>query len=210
MIRFFRKIFVALMAVVTSFTLLVSIPLLNLWIKGEGFSRKYTKSEVTLVKEIKPEQKKPEQKAKTQPKRSTPNQRTIKSGPRFAMDLGAIGGSGGAGISTDLLKASGGGSNGVINGDVDEKPSPKGSPSFQAPAAIRQSEMDASCRLSFCVDASGRPYDIRVVQESPAGMGLADAGREALSRTQFAPARKDGNPVPFCGMEQPFEVKFRD
>ena len=52
--------------------------------------------------------------------------------------------------------------------------------------------------------------DIKVLEEAPAGSGLAAAGREALSRMTFAPAEKAGKAVPFCGMEQPFEVKFRD
>ena len=53
-------------------------------------------------------------------------------------------------------------------------------------------------------------YDIRIVEETPAGSGLAEAGKDALKRMNFEPAEKDGKSVPFCGMEQPFEVKFRD
>jgi protein TonB len=211
MLRTLRTIIVAILAVIASFTLLVSIPLLNVWIKGEGLTRKYVKTEVALTKQLQPEQKPPEQRAKTQPRRSTSNQRTVKAGPRFAMDLGAVGGStGGANISSELLRSPGGGADGALNGDVDEKPAMRGSPSFQAPQAIRESEIDANCRLSFCVDANGKVYDVRIVQESPAGMGLGEAGRQALIRAKFEPARKDGNPVPFCGLEQPFEVKFRD
>ena len=47
-------------------------------------------------------------------------------------------------------------------------------------------------------------------EESPAGSGLAQAGKDAIARMTFAPAEKDGKAVAFCGMEQPFEVKFRD
>ena len=81
---------------------------------------------------------------------------------------------------------------------------------FQVPPKIRDNEIDATLRLGFCVDAGGHVYDIKVLEESPAGSGLAAAGREALSRMTFTPAEKAGKAVPFCGMEQPFEVKFRD
>ena len=99
---------------------------------------------------------------------------------------------------------------GIEKGDVDKKPESHAYPNFQVPAKIRDNEIDAMLRLSFCVDASGRVYDIKVIEESPAGSGLAQAGREALGRMKFEPAEKGGKAVPFCGMEQPFEVKFRD
>ena len=209
MFQFVRKIAVVLLALGMSFGLLISIPLLHVWLRSGGVTKTYTKTQVSL-KQLPPEQKQ-QQKANHEPKRAQPTQRSLKSGPRFAMDLGAIGGSGAA-ISTDLLKAPGGGGaqGGVLNGDVDEKPRMSGSPAFQAPDAIKNSEVDAHLRLSFCVDANGRPYDIRVIEESPAGKGLGDAGREAVSHAQFQPARKSGTPVPFCGLEQPFEIKFRD
>jgi protein TonB len=125
------------------------------------------------------------------------------------MDLGTAGGAGSASVPLNLIaEQSGGGSFG--SGDVDEKPSIRSTPNFQAPSAIREREMDATLRLSFCVDVSGRPYDIRVLEESPSGFGLAVAGREALSRSAFKPARKDGSAVSFCGLEQPFEIKFKD
>lgn len=39
---------------------------------------------------------------------------------------------------------------------------------------------------------------------------IMQAGKDALSRMTFEPAEKAGKAVPFCGMEQPFEVKFHD
>lgn len=211
MFRVLRKIAVVILAIVTSFVLLVSIPLMNLWIKGDLGSQKYTKTAISMVSAQQIEQKQKPTKQLRQPKRTNPTQRSIKSGPRFAMDLGVAGGSGGAAISTDLLKAAGGGaSQGIANGDVDDPPTLRGAPAFQAPQAIREAEIDARLKLSFCVDANGRPYDIRITEESPSGKGLAEAGKQALARSQFEPARKDGNAVPFCGMEQPFEIKFRD
>ena len=55
-----------------------------------------------------------------------------------------------------------------------------------------------------------RSYDIRVLEEVPVGKGLAQSGKQALSQMVFSPAKKAGRAVPFCGMEQPFEIKFRD
>lgn len=210
MLRLFRKAFVILLALITSFVLLVSIPLMNLWIKGDLGPKKYTKTAISMVAPQQLEQKQKPSKQLRQPKRPTTTQRNVKAGPRFAMDLGVAGGAGGAAISTDLLKAAGGGSQSMASGDVDEKPSMRGAPAFQAPQAIRESEIDARLRLSFCVDANGKPYDIRVLEESPSGKGLGEAGKQALARAAFDPARKDGNAVPFCGLEQPFEIKFRD
>jgi protein TonB len=78
------------------------------------------------------------------------------------------------------------------------------------PPAIRKAEKSASLRLLFCVDVSGRPYNIKVTQESPTGLGLGEAGIEALKKLTFRPAIKDAQAVPFCGMEQPVEIKFRN
>jgi protein TonB len=209
-----RKSFVILLSVIASFGLLISIPLLHQFLRSGGTEKKYTKTQVSLTKQIQPDLKPLAPRPSKAPKRATTMDRTVKAGPRFTMDLGPVGGSNseGAIISSDLIRAPGGGGGGgvIANGDVDEKPSLRGAPAFQAPQSIRESETDALLRLSFCVDASGRVYDIRVVEESPAGKGLAQAGRDALSRTSFQPARKDGNAVPFCGLEQPFEIKFRD
>lgn len=210
MLILFRKLSILLIAALASFLLVFSIPVLNLIVKGDfSLEKKYTKTEVRIVKnELPPEPPKPEKPAR-KPNRMNPSNRAPKAGPRFAMDLDVVGGSGGASVPSEMIsEQSGGGSFG--EGDVDEKPSVRTPPGFQAPASIREGEIDASLRLSFCVDISGRPYDIRVLEENPPGKGLAAAGRDALSRASFKPARKDGSAVPFCGLEQPFEIKFKD
>ena len=211
MLKYLQKLGIFLVAAFCSCALVFSIPILNVLAKG-GFSleKQYTKTEVRLVKnEVQPEPPKPE-KPSRKPQRMNPSSRAPKAGPRFAMDLGAIGGSGGATISADLVASQSGSASGYGEGDVDEKPSARTPPGFQAPAAIREGEIDASLRLSFCVDISGRAYDVRIVEENPPGKGLGAAGREALARASFKPARKDGSAVPFCGLEQPFEIKFKD
>jgi protein TonB len=204
-----RKPIVLLAAVLVSIALVFSIPVLNLLIKGKLFSKPvYTTAEIHIAKKEIAEPPKPE-KAMHKPNRMNASSRAPKSGPRFAMDLGVAGGSGSANVPLNLVaEQSGGGSFG--SGDVDEKPSIRNTLSFQPPPAIREREIDATLKLSFCVNVSGKPYDIRVLEESPSGLGLAAAGREALSRSAFKPARKDGSAVPFCGLEQPFEIRFKD
>ena len=150
--------------------------------------------------------KKPRKKLK-KPVRKKPSRTRLKTGPRFAMDL-SVTDAGGVEVELDLMykgRAQAGG-----NGDVDEKPSPDFPPPFQLPPEVREAEINAYVVLSFCVDAAGRPFEIQIVKERPTGKGMARAGRKALGKTTFRPALKDGMPVPFCGLEQPFEVKFDD
>ena len=151
---------------------------------------------------------KPER-ALRKPARARPLQTTLRSGPRYAMDLG-VAGTGGALAPVDIVNRKSGGSGRSTGEDqgVDERPAPAYPPPFRMPAEVKSRELDGYLMLSFCVDVSGRPYDIRVSEEKPSGLGMAAAGREALSQTRFSPARKDGMAVPFCGLEQPFEIRF--
>jgi protein TonB len=111
-------------------------------------------------------------------------------------------------VELDLINKSRG--QGMEAGDVDEKPSPNFPPPFHLPREIKKTEINARTTLSFCVDETGRVFDIQVVEENPPGMGMAQAGRNALQQTVFQPATKEERPVAFCGLEQPFEVKFDD
>lgn len=166
-------------------------------------------AEVSVTRSLEPP--KPEvrpQRAVRQPDRARPMPSAPQAGPRFAMDLGVMG-SGGASAPLELInRRSGSGGSGGSDGGVDERPAPAFPPPFSMPAEVRRREQDAYLLLSFCVDASGRPYDIRVAQEKPAGLGMAAAGIEALRQTRFNPARKGAAAVPFCGLEQPFEIRF--
>jgi len=205
-----RKLVIFVIAAITSVFLVFSIPILNMLIKGNFKTEKtYTKTEVKAINPEKPpEPPKPKETAR-KPSRQTMNSRTPKSGPRFAMNLDVVGGAGGAFVPNDLVAMQSGSGN-TGSGGVDEKPTLKSSPKFNAPAAIRDGEINANLRISFCVNANGKPYDIRITEETPAGKGLASAGRDAIMGIQFAPAKKGGAAVPFCGMEQAFEVKFRE
>ena len=209
--RIVRGGIIAILALVLSAALTVAIPLLNhaLTDRPEGGGKPRIVAQVGLkqIDAARPAEQ-PRRKLK-QPQRAKPMQTAAKAGPRFAMDLG-VGGIGGAAVSVDIVNrpSGGGGAEGGEDGDVDEKPSPAMPPPFRVPPEVKSAERDAYLVLSFCVDPSGRPYDVRVVEEKPPGLGMGQAGREALRQTTFAPARKGGLAVAFCGLEQPFEVKF--
>jgi len=209
--KWIKRFLVFIAAVLSSFLLVFSVTLANYFIKGDLMrANKYVKTEIQIKKpeEVKKqiEKKKPTRK----PNRQKSTSRSPKSGPRFSMDLNAVGGSDGAVINDELITGIRGGGFTKETGDVDEKPTSRGLPSFSPPQSIRDNEQDALLRLSFCVDVQGRVYDIRVLEEMPVGKGLAQAGKQALSQMIFTPAKKAGRAVPFCGMEQPFEIKFRD
>jgi protein TonB len=208
--RLLRKFVFFILAAITSVVLIFSIPILNMLVKG-GFSieKTYTATEVrTLANETPPEVPKPKETAR-KPARQSANNRTPKAGPRFAINLDVMGG-GGAIVPKDLVAMQSGSGNLGGSGNVDEKPNLQSLPRFNPPEGIREAEINSSLRISFCVNTSGRPYDIRIVEENPAGKGLANAGRDAVMGMLFSPAKKDGAAVPFCGLEQPFEIKFRE
>lgn len=209
--KLLKRFTILLAAVFVSMVLVFSVTMANLFLNGKVFhEHKFVKTEVS-VKKIEEVEKKVEKKhTARKPNRQKSNSRSPKAGPRFAMSLGNISGSTGAVISDELVSDFRGGALSVGKGDVDKKPENRSMPNFQVPPQIRDREIDASLRLSFCVDVGGRAYDIKVIEETPVGSGLAQAGKDAIARMTFAPAEKDGKAVAFCGMEQPFEVKFRD
>ena len=209
--KIFKRSVLLLAAVLCSLLLVFSVALANMFLTGKIFhEKKYTKTEVSVKKVEEMEKKVEKKKPARKPERQKTTSRTPKAGPRLAMNLGVASGTAGAAINEELVADFRGGAMSSEKGDVDKKPESRAMPNFQVPPQIRDREIDATLRLSFCVDVGGRVYDIRVIEESPAGSGLAAAGREALGRMSFAPAEKDGKAVAFCGMEQPFEVKFRD
>ena len=209
--KIIKRFTVLLAAVLSSLLLVFSVTLANMFLTGKIFhEKKYTKTEVAVKKVEEMEKKVEKKKPARKPERQKTTSRTPKAGPRLAMNLGVASGTAGAAINEELVADFRGGSLSSEKGDVDKRPESRTMPDFQVPAQIRDREVDATLRLSFCVDVGGRAYDIRVVEETPAGSGLAAAGREALGRMTFAPAEKGGKAVAFCGMEQPFEVKFKD
>ena len=215
MLRLLKKLVkrftILIAAILASCALVFSVTMANLFLTGKVFhEKKYNKTEIAVKKVDEVEKKVEKKKPARKPNRQKSNSRSPKAGPRLAMNLGTASGSAGAAINEELVADFRGGALSTEKGDVDKKPESRAMPNFQVPAKIRDNEIDAMLRLSFCVDGSGKAYDIKIIEETPAGSGLAQAGREALGRMTFAPAEKGGKAVPFCGMEQPFEVKFRD
>lgn len=206
-----KRFSVLVAAALSSLLLVFSVTVANLFISGKmSQQKKYVKTEVAVKKPEEVQKKQEQKKPARKPNCQKSNARSPKAGPRMAMNLGVAGNGSGAAISDALVADFRGGAMANQSGDVDKKPNSRAMPQFEVPAQIRDREIDASLRLTFCVDASGRAYDIRIMEESPAGSGLAQAGKDALNRMTFEPAEKDGKAVPFCGMEQPFEVKFHD
>lgn len=206
-----KRFSVLVAAALSSLLLVFSVTVANLFISGKmSQQKKYVKTEVAVKKPEEVQKKQEQKKPARKPNRQKSNARSPKAGPRMAMNLGVAGNGSGAAISDALVADFRGGAMANQSGDVDKKPTSRAMPQFEVPPQIRDREIDASLRLTFCVDASGRAYDIRIMEESPAGSGLAQAGKDALNRMTFEPAEKDGKAVPFCGMEQPFEVKFHD
>ncbi|MBF0429951.1 MAG: energy transducer TonB [Fibrobacteria bacterium] len=204
-----KRIILAFFALLLSGGLIISIPVLNFIIHG-GFGEKKEPTivaEVSIKKVALKKQLKPPRKKLRRPVRNRPSRTRLQTGPRFAMDL-SVTGIEGVGVEMELVNRARG--QGEEEGDVDERPNPDFPPPFRLPAEIRDEETDAYTLLSFCVDERGKAFDIHVMEERPAGMGMAQAGKDALRQTKFSPAQKAGKPVAFCGLEQPFEVKFDD
>lgn len=207
-----RNLLIGAVALFLSALLTVVFPLLNEALKGGRASRAPRIVAQVALKQMESarQDEQPKRKLK-QPQRSKPMQTMAKAGPRFAMDL-SVGGLEGASVPVDIVNrpSGGGGQASGQNGDVDERPQPTAPPPFRLPPEIKAAEKDAYLVLSFCVDPSGHPYEVRVIEEKPSGMGLAQAGREAVRQTLFQPAKKGGLPVAFCGLEQPFEIRFNN
>jgi hypothetical protein len=197
------------LALLVSGALILSMPALSALIKGDMFKPKKRELTTIQVKKVDLEEKKPKPKREERrPERTKPNDRTIKSGPRFAMNLD-VAGTGGVNVSLNLVNKSRG-DGGTGAGDVDKKPSPVGRMDMEVPEKVREQELDASVTLMFCVDATGRAYDIRVINEDPSGLGMAQGGISAISNISFEPAYAGKEAVAFCGMEKEFIFKFSE
>lgn len=209
--KLLRNTVIGIVALALSAGVTILIPLLNHLLNsagsGKGGPRIVASVSLKQVESAR-QAEQPKRKLK-QPNRAKPMQTNMKAGPRFAMDL-SVGGLEGAAVPVDIVNrpSGGGGEAQGESGDVDEKPTPTMPPPFRLPPEVKAAEKDAYAVLSFCVDPTGRAYDVRVAEEKPQGMGMGAAAREALRQTIFTPAKKGGLPVAFCGLEQPFEVKF--
>lgn len=206
-----RNVLVAVVSAMLALFATICLPLINNLMHGKSGDEKPRVVAAVALKSIEAPPPKPNQKREVhRPTRARPTQTALRAGPRFAMDLG-VAGVGGAAAPLEIVnkRSGGGGMKGDSEtGDVDQRPTPNQPPPFRIPDAVKSAEKDAYLVLGFCVDAGGRAYDIKVIEERPTGLGLARNGREAIQQTSFQPARKGGLAVAFCGLEQPFEVRF--
>ena len=207
--RFLRNLFLGAIAAILAGLATVALPLLHYAMNPPTKKTAPRIAAQVSLKSMEPQrpETKP-QRALRQPQRARPAPTLLKPGPRFAMELGVLGGGSVAPAELANRKSGGGGKGAQGDEGVDERPAPSFPPPFRMPPEVKSQEKDAYLALSFCVDVSGRPYDIRITEERPPGLGMANAGREALQQTRFTTAKKGGVPVPFCGLEQPFEVRF--
>ena len=58
------------------------------------------------------------------------------------------------------------------------------------PAMAQQSGVGGVCIIRFIVDETGRPTNIEVFQERPAGLGFGEAGMKAIAAMKFKPGRQ--------------------
>jgi protein TonB len=77
--------------------------------------------------------------------------------------------------------------------DVHPRPLNAIEPNFPAEADLQ--EMSGKVRLQLILEADGRVSDIRVVSADPPGI-FNDSAVKAFRDARFAPAQKDGKPVP--------------
>lgn len=192
---------------VLSAALILSIPTLSIVIGQKQSTRRPPQQRTMAIERV--EMVQPQQQPKRE--RIRPRQRTtpqpMRSGPRLAMALG-VEGTGGAVVPMNMVSRSGSSGGNDAEG-VDERPQLLTALEVQIPDGLKKAERNAEVRLMFCVDVSGKPYNIKISQESPPGLGLGEAAVQALQKCTFKPAIRDAQPVPFCGMEQPIAIKFR-
>lgn len=204
-----RRGIYALLSVLLSAGLMLSIPFISIIVKGDSAVKKEHPIRTAEVRRVAlTPDKKDREKLDRRPRKRLSPQMSAKAGPRFAMSLDALG-MDGAAVDLEMVTAKNS-SAGEDDDGVDKRPELAGAFEVNIPDALKKNEVNASVRLQFCVDIAGRPYDIRIAGETPAGSGLGLAGKEALMRTTFSPALRGGRAVPFCGMEQPVEVRFRN
>jgi protein TonB len=193
-------------AALLSAALILSIPALSILIGQKQSGRRPPQQRAMAIERVEMVQPQQQQRERIRPRqRSTPQ--PMRSGPRLAMALG-VEGSGGAAVPLSMVNPSGSRGGSDAEG-VDERPQLLSPLEVQIPDGVKKAERNAEVRLMFCVDLSGKPYNIKISQESPPGLGLGDAAVQALQKTTFKPAIRDAQPVPFCGMEQPIAIKFR-
>jgi len=105
---------------------------------------------------------------------------------------GGVGKGSGAGVGEGSGGGIGGGTYKVGGSVLAPRPLATPDPEYTEPA--REAKLQGMCVLKLIVGADGKPRDIHVIR--PLGMGLDEKAIAAVSQWTFAPATKDGTPVP--------------
>ena len=123
---------------------------------------------------------------------------------------GGIGSGAGGGVGKGSGPGVGEGSGGGIGGGTYKvggsvlAPRPLATPDPEYTEPAREAKLQGMCVLGLIVGADGKPRDIRVIRKL--GMGLDEKAIVAVSQWIFAPATKDGTPVP---VQISVQVSFR-
>jgi TonB family protein len=113
---------------------------------------------------------------------------------------GGIGSGTGGGVGKGAGPGVGEGSGGGIGGGTYRvggsvlAPRPLATPDPEYTEQAREARLQGMCVLELIVGADGRPRNIRVIRKL--GMGLDEKAMIAVSQWTFAPATKQGTPVP--------------
>jgi TonB family protein len=105
---------------------------------------------------------------------------------------GGVGKGAGPGVGEGFGGGAGGGAYKVGGSVLAPRPLAMPDPDYTEQA--REAKLQGMCVLKLIVGADGKPRDIRVIRSL--GMGLDEKAMAAVSQWTFAPATKDGMPVP--------------
>jgi TonB family protein len=83
-------------------------------------------------------------------------------------------------------------------------PRPLATPDPEYTEQAREAKLQGVCVLGLIVGVDGKPRDIRVIRKL--GMGLDEKAVAAIGQWTFAPATKDGTPVP---VQISVQVRFK-
>jgi periplasmic protein TonB len=105
---------------------------------------------------------------------------------------GGVGKGSGPGVGEGYGGGAGGGAYKVGGAVLAPRPLAMSDPDYTEQA--REAKLQGMCLLKLIVGADGKPRDIHVIRSL--GMGLDEMAMAAVSQWTFAPATKDGTPVP--------------
>ena len=123
---------------------------------------------------------------------------------------GGIGSGSGGGVGVGAGPGVGEGSGGGIGGGTYKvggsvlAPRPLATPDPEYTEQAREAKLQGVCVLGLIVGVDGKPRDIRVIRKL--GMGLDEKAVAAIGQWTFAPATKDGTPVP---VQISVQVRFK-